>query len=388
MPRPRRRHEAASAAAAAGVAAGRVRGERRATSPCASAVFVAGAGAVRGRRPRRARRRSRDACTSSALVDGAVGGAVRLYPLGEPGLWKGDRLAVLPEAAHGAARRPTLVRFAVRDRGRARRATRMVAHDPAARTCASSSASAGARTARRRALPRRHAPADGHRPPLVQPPRPVSGSPAQVPDGGLRRRRARAAARAVSSKPPQTARGQAAARERRAGRVGVLRRRGEHEAEARERTSQRSSGAPSRARQRVEVERARRSRPARCICSSEPATPGIETSRAACAEPALGDLDERVAVVAQPLGRAVVQRAEERPRLAHVPALERERGEQRVARARGARRAAGRARRRCRRPTAPAGRRASGARRRRARRAGPPPRRCPRARARRARGRG
>jgi putative N-acetyltransferase (TIGR04045 family) len=32
------------------------------------------------------------------LVDGAVVGAVRLYPLDAGGLWKGDRLAVLPEA--------------------------------------------------------------------------------------------------------------------------------------------------------------------------------------------------------------------------------------------------------------------------------------------------
>src|SRR3954469_793771 len=31
------------------------------------------------------------------LVDGAVGGAVRLYPLAD-GVWKGDRLAVLPRA--------------------------------------------------------------------------------------------------------------------------------------------------------------------------------------------------------------------------------------------------------------------------------------------------
>ena len=59
------------------------------------------------------------------------------------------------------------------------------------------------------------------------------------------------------------------------------------------------------------------------------------------AEPALGDLDERLAVVAQPLGLAVVQRGEERLRVAHVPAVEREGGEQHVAgpRGRGAQRA-------------------------------------------------
>ena len=50
-----------------------------------------------------------------AVVDGAVVGTVRLYPLGD-GLWKGDRLAVLPDArVHrlGGA----LVNFAVRTAG-------------------------------------------------------------------------------------------------------------------------------------------------------------------------------------------------------------------------------------------------------------------------------
>jgi putative N-acetyltransferase (TIGR04045 family) len=49
------------------------------------------------------------------VVDGAVAGAVRLYPLAD-GLWKGDRLAVLPEARVrqlGGA----LVRFAVATAG-------------------------------------------------------------------------------------------------------------------------------------------------------------------------------------------------------------------------------------------------------------------------------
>src|SRR4051812_46489303 len=58
------------------------------------------------------------------IVDGAVAGAVRLYPLGD-GLWKGDRLAVLPEARTlhlGAA----LVRFAVETAG-ARGGREMVA---------------------------------------------------------------------------------------------------------------------------------------------------------------------------------------------------------------------------------------------------------------------
>jgi putative N-acetyltransferase (TIGR04045 family) len=47
-----------------------------------------------------------------ALCDGEVAGAVRLYPVDDSGLWKGDRLAVLPRARVqrlGAQ----LVRFAV-----------------------------------------------------------------------------------------------------------------------------------------------------------------------------------------------------------------------------------------------------------------------------------
>src|SRR5262245_15578287 len=51
-----------------------------------------------------------------ALSDGLVAGAVRLYPLDDDGLWKGDRLAVLPEARVqrlGAL----LVRFAVATAG-------------------------------------------------------------------------------------------------------------------------------------------------------------------------------------------------------------------------------------------------------------------------------
>jgi putative N-acetyltransferase (TIGR04045 family) len=61
------------------------------------------------------------------VVDGAVGGAVRLYPLDASGeLWKGDRLAVLPE--HRACRLGArLVRFAVATAGE-RGGRRMIAH--------------------------------------------------------------------------------------------------------------------------------------------------------------------------------------------------------------------------------------------------------------------
>ncbi|HZU16133.1 MAG TPA: MSMEG_0567/Sll0786 family nitrogen starvation N-acetyltransferase [Candidatus Dormibacteraeota bacterium] len=55
-----------------------------------------------------------------------AGGTVRLYPLGEPGLWKGDRLAVLPEfRASGLG--AELVRFAVRTAAR-RGGTTMIAY--------------------------------------------------------------------------------------------------------------------------------------------------------------------------------------------------------------------------------------------------------------------
>ncbi|WP_217914217.1 MSMEG_0567/Sll0786 family nitrogen starvation N-acetyltransferase [Miltoncostaea marina] len=51
-----------------------------------------------------------------AELDGEVVGAVRLYPLDEAGLWKGDRLAVLPAARPRRVGAP-LVRFAVRTAG-------------------------------------------------------------------------------------------------------------------------------------------------------------------------------------------------------------------------------------------------------------------------------
>jgi putative N-acetyltransferase (TIGR04045 family) len=56
---------------------------------------------------------------------GAIGGVVRLYPLAEPGLWKGDRLAVLPPFRHGLLG-AELVRYAVATAG-ARGGERMIA---------------------------------------------------------------------------------------------------------------------------------------------------------------------------------------------------------------------------------------------------------------------
>jgi putative N-acetyltransferase (TIGR04045 family) len=58
------------------------------------------------------------------IAGGLVAGTVRLYPLRERD-WKGDRLAVLPEARHGALG-ARLVRFAVATAGK-RGGERMVA---------------------------------------------------------------------------------------------------------------------------------------------------------------------------------------------------------------------------------------------------------------------
>jgi putative N-acetyltransferase (TIGR04045 family) len=60
-----------------------------------------------------------------AAVGATVLGAVRLYPLDEAGLWKGDRLAVLAEGRRLRIGAP-LVRFAVATAGE-RGGTRMIA---------------------------------------------------------------------------------------------------------------------------------------------------------------------------------------------------------------------------------------------------------------------
>jgi putative N-acetyltransferase (TIGR04045 family) len=59
------------------------------------------------------------------LDDGVPAGTVRLYPIGA-GLWKGDRLAVLPQHRHSGGLGAVLVRYAVATAG-ALGGTRMVA---------------------------------------------------------------------------------------------------------------------------------------------------------------------------------------------------------------------------------------------------------------------
>lgn len=61
-----------------------------------------------------------------ALLGQIAVGAVRLYELPHPGLWRGDRLAVLPEFRHRSIGVP-LVRFAVRTAAE-RGGRQMVAH--------------------------------------------------------------------------------------------------------------------------------------------------------------------------------------------------------------------------------------------------------------------
>ena len=86
------------------------------------------------------------ACTSIAWRRARVVGAVRLYPLDEAGLWKGDRLAVLPEARARPARRRCSCASPSRPPG-AMAATRMVAHDPGPERALLRATSGWARTA-------------------------------------------------------------------------------------------------------------------------------------------------------------------------------------------------------------------------------------------------
>ena len=60
------------------------------------------------------------------IVGDVPGGTVRLYPLGDQGLWKGDRLAVLPAFRRHGLGAP-LVRYAVKTAGE-RGGHRMIAY--------------------------------------------------------------------------------------------------------------------------------------------------------------------------------------------------------------------------------------------------------------------
>ena len=139
------------------------------TTTCAAACSWTRRGCSRAATATTATRRE-DTVHVVGLVDGAVVGAVRLYPLDRHGLWKGDRLAVLPEARvrHLGAE---LVRFAVATAGELG-GQRMVAQVqvPNVRFFEHLGWSRGRAAG---ALSRRHAPADGD--PAVPGASPVSG---------------------------------------------------------------------------------------------------------------------------------------------------------------------------------------------------------------------
>jgi putative N-acetyltransferase (TIGR04045 family) len=66
-----------------------------------------------------------DTVHALGMCGAVVAGTVRFYPLAEPGLWKGDRLAVLPQFRNHGLGGP-LVRFAVQTAGQ-RGGERMIA---------------------------------------------------------------------------------------------------------------------------------------------------------------------------------------------------------------------------------------------------------------------
>ena len=263
-------------------------------------------------------------CTRSAVVDGAVVGAVRLYPLDARRAVEGRPARRAARGARARASARCSCASPSRTAGELRR-PRGWSRRSSCRTCASSSASAGASTARRRrttaSCTSRWRSRSGQ---------PVSGVRGEVPD---RRRRA-------AGRQPQHARcrrtRRTARRPARGARTPRTRRR---RAAGARRAGSRSSGtsaASARARRRPGAGGASRSsvapQPApSIICSSEPAMPGIETSRAAWQSPA-----SATSTSASPSSR---RRSGARSRsevkkacvVAHVPAVERERGEQHVA---------------------------------------------------------
>ena len=209
-----------------------------------------------------------------AVVDGAVIGAVRLYPLA--------RRALEGRPARGAAgarvRRlgALLVDFAVATAGE-RGGDAMVAQVQVPnvrffeRLGWAADGAAGA-------LPRRHAPADGD--PAASP---VSGVLARshtarvAPPAASRRTR-------VASKLPHGGAGEPAAGERLARSSACSGVAASRKPKLGKASSQRSSGAPAGRGSASRSSVAPQPAPS-IICSSEPATPGIETSRAACASP-------------------------------------------------------------------------------------------------------
>ena len=290
--KPRRR--------ACGCAAARA--ERAAHFAVRRAVFVDEQEHVRRRRPRRARRQDHDAARDRHRGRSRRRARCGCTRCGD-GAWKGDRLAVLPEARARRARRAARALRRARPRARAA-ATRMVAHDPArptwrffelARLAARRrrrSPSTGARTSRWRSrstadrvsgsAARSHTSADS--PP---PARRSTRESSKVPHGAQARPRRAKAAHAAS-----TCSGAAARTKPKLGKV----------------SSQRSSGDAVGARQALDVERRAAAGELEQL-QQRAGDAGHRDVARGVAEPALGDLDERLAVLAQLRRVAVAQRA-------------------------------------------------------------------------------
>ncbi len=285
------------------------------------------------------------------LAGEEVVGAVRLYPLGDDGLWKGDRLAVLP-AERALQLGAMLVRFAVRTAGE-RGGRRMVAQIQVRNVrfferlgwhCVGDPA------------PMLGAP---HQPMAIgpqPPPRPVSGAMPRSQTVARSRPDSRCRAR-ESSKCPQTAQ----ARPRRSNTAqaapasaAVVARRNPKLGNVRsQRRTETPSGRGSRSTSSTAPQPADSS-----SWSSEPAAPGIETSRAAWQSPASATSTSASPSVRRRAGarsRSELKKSLSSPRYRPVEA---ERGEQDVARSggRGAQRSAREARARRRERRRPADR--------------------------------
>ena len=242
-----------------------------------------------------------------------VAGAVRLYPLDAAGCWKGDRLAVLPEARPArSARGSCASRSRPRASAAARAWSRMI-QLPNVRFFERARLAARRRRGR---LPRRPAPAHGD--PAQPAARERLGG--EVPHRPPTPRRRPGAARA-SRRRCRTARSQAAAREAAHASSTCSGAAASTNPKLGNVSSQRSSATPVGAREAVEVERRAAAGELEQL-QQRAGDAGHRHVAGRVAEPALGDLDERLAVVAQLRRVAVVQRGEERRLVAMIPALE------------------------------------------------------------------
>ena len=268
----------------------------RGTSPCAERCSSQGQ-ALFADGPRRARRRPADAARGRRGRRSSAG-AVRLYPLGRPALWKGDRLAVLPPRvtafwAPSSCSSPSAPRGSAAAGGWWRRC-----RSP---TCTSSSGSAGCG---RRSSSTAASCTSRWTIALSVSARPECRR--QVPHGGrpVERERRR---RLIEAPADRARRGPA--RERLARllcRPAVRSTKPKLGNVSSQRSSGRRSGRGIASRSRFAPQ------PASIICSSEPAMPGIDTSRLRARGPRSATSTSASPSVSQLLRVAVVQRGPER----------------------------------------------------------------------------